>query len=154
MRESDYLMRIERDRAKERQGTRTDIVPTLAQCEDGKTRDIVAKKIGMSHGTFDKARTIWEKVKGQITKEFQNGSRKPPLWMRFEPLFPLPDVSYRHASERALKRILVDGFFWVRDGKIDPFHTPREKRYDVEILVLAGRGEGIMLLSFGLGGSR
>jgi len=63
MRESDYLMKIERERAKERQGTRTDIVPTLAQCEDGKTRDIVAKKVGMSHGTFDKARTIWEKAK-------------------------------------------------------------------------------------------
>ena len=87
MRESDYLMKIERERAKERQGTRSDITPTLGECEKGEASKIVAKKIGMSHGTFDKARTTWEKANGQITKEFQNGSRKPPLWVRFEPLF-------------------------------------------------------------------
>ena len=89
MRESDYLMKIEGERAKERQIRKPEsVVPTLAQQNIGeKARNIVAKKVGMSHGTFDKARTTWEKANGQITKEFQNGSRKPPLWVRFEPLF-------------------------------------------------------------------
>ena len=59
MKESDHLLVIERERAKERQGTRNDIVPTLAQSEEGKSRDIVAGKVGMSHGTFDKARAFY-----------------------------------------------------------------------------------------------
>jgi phage N-6-adenine-methyltransferase len=65
MRESDYLMKIERERAKERQIRKPEsVVPTLAQQNIGeKARNIVAKKVGMSHGTFDKARTIWEKAK-------------------------------------------------------------------------------------------
>lgn len=96
MRESDYLMKIERDRAKERQREHGDTAPgrlantcgnVATSVEPGKTRDIVAEKIGMKPRTFDKARTTWEKANGQITKEFQNGSRKPPLWVRFEPLF-------------------------------------------------------------------
>ena len=63
MRESDHLLVIERERAKERQGTRNDIVATLPQCDQAKSRDIVADKVGMSGRTFDKARTIWEKAK-------------------------------------------------------------------------------------------
>jgi len=65
MRESDYLMKIEGERAKERQIRKPEsVVPTLAQQNIGeKARNIVAKKVGMSHGTFDKARTIWEKAK-------------------------------------------------------------------------------------------
>jgi len=88
MRESDYLMKIEGERAKERQIRKPESVPAiLPEQKMGEARDIVAEKIGMKPRTFDKARTTWEKANGQITKEFQNGSRKPPLWVRFEPLF-------------------------------------------------------------------
>ncbi len=50
------------DRARARMAVRraSDGVPTLAQVNDsGKTRDIVADKIGMSHGTYDKAKVLW-----------------------------------------------------------------------------------------------
>jgi len=59
----DHLLVIERERAKKRQGTRNDIVATLPQSDQAKSRDIVAEKVGMSGRTFDKARTIWEKAK-------------------------------------------------------------------------------------------
>jgi hypothetical protein len=59
----------ERARAKARQvelaGTRPngdpDLVPTLAQGREPPVRDIVADKIGMSHGTFDKAKIVWRR---------------------------------------------------------------------------------------------
>jgi len=70
MRESDHLLVIERERAKKRQLSELKqnkqnppVVPTLAQRNEGRSRDIVAEKIGMSGRTFDKARTIWEKAK-------------------------------------------------------------------------------------------
>lgn len=63
MKESDRLLVIERERAKARQGTRTDIKETLPESDKAQSRDIVADKIGMSGRTFDKARTIWDKAK-------------------------------------------------------------------------------------------
>ena len=47
MGESDYLEKIEREKAKARQGTRIDlnIVATLPQSDGGKVRDIVSEKI-------------------------------------------------------------------------------------------------------------
>ena len=51
--ERQALEEIERERAKQRQGTRTDfhpnIVPTLAQGTAGKTREQVATLAGVSH---------------------------------------------------------------------------------------------------------
>ena len=56
------LMKIiepeEKAKAKERQGTRTDIVPNLARSEPGKTRDKMAAMLGVSHGTYDKLKFI------------------------------------------------------------------------------------------------
>jgi hypothetical protein len=43
MKEAEHLFDIESKRAKERQGTRTDIVATLPQSDVGKTRDKVAE---------------------------------------------------------------------------------------------------------------
>lgn len=63
MKESDHLLVIERERAKERQGTRTDLNIPATLPESGDSRDIVADKVGMSGRTFDKARTIWDKAK-------------------------------------------------------------------------------------------
>jgi len=50
MREGDRLQEIERERAKARQGTRTDLnIPeNLPECSGGQSRDIAAKKLGMS----------------------------------------------------------------------------------------------------------
>lgn len=68
MREAEELESIEKARAKERQGTRYDlkqnIVSTLPQSsERGKTRDKVAKAIGMKPSTYRKARSVYEQAR-------------------------------------------------------------------------------------------
>lgn len=71
LREAEELERIERERARRRQGTPTDLVENSPEgaaendgkeSEDfGKTRDRVASKIGIGSGrTYDMARTVWE----------------------------------------------------------------------------------------------
>lgn len=62
MNEGRELERIEREKAKRRQGTRTDIVETLPQSETGKTRDKVAEHLGMSGRTYDKAKKVYKKA--------------------------------------------------------------------------------------------
>ena len=56
------LEELEKDKAKERQGTRTDIVPTLAPSDAGKVRDKMAALVGVSHGTYDKMKRIDEEA--------------------------------------------------------------------------------------------
>lgn len=51
---------IEKVKAKERQGTRTDIQPILAESSKGQTRDKMASQVGVSHGTYDKMKAIDE----------------------------------------------------------------------------------------------
>ena len=70
LREAEELERIERERARRRQGTRTDIVENSAQGgeetsstdeEFGKTRDKVAEIVGIGSGrTYEMARTVWD----------------------------------------------------------------------------------------------
>jgi len=71
MREGAAIKEIEREQAKRRQGTRTDLVEnsprgddrasTSAGGEFGKTRDKVAAKIGMGSGrTYGMAQTVWQ----------------------------------------------------------------------------------------------
>lgn len=70
LREGEELERIERERAKRRQGTRTDIVENSPagsddgpadETEFGKTRERVAEKIGIGSGrTYANAKTVWE----------------------------------------------------------------------------------------------
>ena len=66
---------IEKAKAKERQGTRTDlnIVPTLAQSEHGKTRDKMASQVGVSHGTYDKMKAIDESDDERLKQQVRNG---------------------------------------------------------------------------------
>lgn len=59
--------------AKERQGTRTDIVPTLAQSDTGKTRDKMAALVGVSHGTYDKMKKIDEEATPQVKELVRKG---------------------------------------------------------------------------------
>lgn len=58
-------------KAKERQGTRTDIVETLPQCEIGKTRDQVAEIAGISGRTIDKVKTIEAKASIEIKEKLR-----------------------------------------------------------------------------------
>ena len=70
LREAEELERIERERARRRQGTRTDIVENSSRGNGevpvtdegfGKTRDKVGKKVGIGSGrTYDMAKTVWE----------------------------------------------------------------------------------------------
>jgi hypothetical protein len=56
MAEAEQLQAIERERARARQGARTDIVETLPPSDFGKTRDKVAAATGIGSGrTYDKA---------------------------------------------------------------------------------------------------
>ena len=64
---------IEKNKAKDRQGTRTDIVPTLAQSEKGRTRDKMAERIGVSHGTYDKMKRIDEMATPHVKAAVRRG---------------------------------------------------------------------------------
>lgn len=70
LREAMERENIERERARERQGTRTDLGDESTQHSDdefGKTRDKIAKAVNLGSGrTYQKARTIW--------KSAQNGN--------------------------------------------------------------------------------
>ena len=58
-REDEEIEAIESERAKERQGTRTDIVPILAPSSTGKTRKKVAEAIGMKHSTYEAGKKVY-----------------------------------------------------------------------------------------------
>ena len=68
MAEADEIREIVEQRAKERQGERTDLVDEFPQGADGrgggeanKSRDEIAEKVGIGSGrTYDKARTVWD----------------------------------------------------------------------------------------------
>jgi len=64
--------------AKKRQGTRSDlptnIVPILAQCPiNGKTRDSITEKAGISHGSLDKADFISQHADEQTKQKLRAG---------------------------------------------------------------------------------
>lgn len=67
------LEAIEHSKARERQGTRTDIVPTLAPSQKGKTRDKLAEVVGVSHGTYDKMKAIDESKDEHLKQQVRNG---------------------------------------------------------------------------------
>lgn len=67
------LEEIEKAKAKKRQGTRTDIVPTLAPSNPGKTRDKMANMVGVSHGTYDKMKTIEEHGTPEVKAKARSG---------------------------------------------------------------------------------
>jgi len=78
MREGDHLLKIHG----KRQGQRTDLlVATFPHVNGGKSRDLVADKVGMSGRTFDKARKIWDKAKDgdehaeKLIKEIDSGKK-------------------------------------------------------------------------------
>jgi hypothetical protein len=64
---------IEKAEAKKRQGTRTDITPTLAESEKGETRDKMAKQIGVSHGTYQKMKAIDDSNDEMVKQAVRSG---------------------------------------------------------------------------------
>jgi hypothetical protein len=67
------LEKIAAKQAKERQGARTDIVPTLAPSNAGKTRDKMAEMVGVSHGTYDKMKAIDNSGDKQLISDVREG---------------------------------------------------------------------------------
>lgn len=76
MREAMELEEIERERAKERQGERTDIKQTFASSEFGQTRDKVASELDMSGETYRKAKRVWEAAKEEDIERIQKEVKK------------------------------------------------------------------------------
>lgn len=76
MREAMELEKIERERAKERQGERTDIKQTFASSEFGQTRDKVASELDMSGETYRKAKRLWEAAKEDGIERIQKEVEK------------------------------------------------------------------------------
>jgi len=68
------LLEVEEELAKQRQGTRTDLGKTLPANagEVGEKTDIVAKKIGLSKGTFERAKKIIEKAPEKLKDIVRN----------------------------------------------------------------------------------
>jgi N6-adenosine-specific RNA methylase IME4 len=63
-----------RKRAKDNQGTRTDILPILAKSIDPiDTREEIAKRAGVSHGTLDKIEKIKEQSSPEIIQSIRDG---------------------------------------------------------------------------------
>ena len=59
--------------AKKTQGQRTDIVPTLAQSNKGRTREKLANEAKVSHGTLDKVKKIQEKAPYEVKQKLNSG---------------------------------------------------------------------------------
>ena len=76
MREAMELEKIERQRARERQGERTDIKQTFASSEFGQTRDKVASELEMSGETYRKAKRVWEAAKEDDIERIQKEVEK------------------------------------------------------------------------------
>lgn len=63
VKEAEVWETIEKEKSKERQGARTDIVENFPPSEMGKTRDIVAKQVGIGSGkTLESAKIVVKKI--------------------------------------------------------------------------------------------
>jgi ParB family transcriptional regulator, chromosome partitioning protein len=64
------LERIEKEKARERQGERTDIQENFPECRRGQTRDIVAKQVGFGSGKqYEKAKYIAEHAGEELIRQ-------------------------------------------------------------------------------------
>lgn len=98
------LEEIEAKQAKERQGTRSDIVPTLAQGEAGRTRDKLAAIVGVSHGTFDKMKAIDNSGDKELIRQVRDGETTiNRAYMTVKGIEP-HDKSMRQMKQEQLKQ--------------------------------------------------
>jgi ParB family chromosome partitioning protein len=71
----ERLERIEREKARERQGTRTDITQISAESSFGETRSIVAEQSGFgSRDTYSKAKFISDNATPELIAELDEGA--------------------------------------------------------------------------------
>lgn len=116
------IARVEGAKAKERQGSRNDIVQNSAPSDSGKTRDKVASAVDMSHDTLRKAQYIadhkddvpaddfadWDEGKLSTNKVFQNLKRQ--LADEQEKTKTLAGIRDRLVVEKAgLKKQIAEG---------------------------------------------
>ena len=97
---TESINEIERARAKARMltGKTLDPVPTLAQGTKGKSREKVSKKIGMSHGTYDKAKKIWARAKVRMIATQNNNAGRAAV-------ATLPPQAKGKSREKVSKKI-------------------------------------------------
>lgn len=99
MREAELLAEVEAERAKRRQGTRTDLresLPTSGQREYGRTRDKVASAVGLGSGkTYEKALAVWNAAelgdpvaKGAVTRLDTGDSSIESAWRKVRKRYP------------------------------------------------------------------
>lgn len=71
------IERVEAEKARERQGTRTDIVENFPQCwNEGKTRDIAAQKAGIGSGKqYEREKYIVDNHSSSFRKILRNGTK-------------------------------------------------------------------------------
>lgn len=114
------LEEIEAKQAKERQGARTDInIPPMLAESRGDTRDKMAKMVGVSHGTYDKMKTIDEKATPETKQLVREG--KLSINQAFNSVHPkrpgpVKQAKAEHAEFQEKKRESVVSF---KDAQID-----------------------------------
>lgn len=135
----------EKKSAKERQGTRTDIVPNLAPSDTGKTRDKIASLIGVSHGTFDKMKTIEKSGNEEIKQAVRSGEisinqgyrqvtadRTPkPLTVRQKKQEELHEAKERHKDFQEKKSNSVVDIQDIKQDKEDRKTIARDLYHDL-----------------------
>lgn len=68
MREALELEDIEQERAKQRQGDRTDVTQNFASSEYGESREKVAENFGVSRETYRKAKKVWKAAQDGVRR--------------------------------------------------------------------------------------
>lgn len=114
------LEAIEKDKAKERMlsGKKVDPTPTLAEGGKGETRDIIAKRIGVSHGTYDKMKRIDEMATPYVKAAVRKGDLS--INKAFNTTFPSPKDPVKVAKEEHEQfKHSKDAVVSFQDAKID-----------------------------------
>ncbi|MFC4550799.1 MULTISPECIES: ParB/RepB/Spo0J family partition protein [Halorussus] len=145
MREALKLEEIEKKRAKERQGARTDIGQDFAASEYGRTREKVAQETDIGSGeTYRKAKKVWEKAhkkSDKLKKELDRiDAGKQSI----------------HGAYKVLKRIeelekLGDAVEWDTIEKADANPSIRQRRIIYDQTKLPGSKDWEQLLDSLLG---
>ena len=136
MREAEVLEEIERERAQERQGERTDLVENQSQGEEsdtetdtdfGKTREKVAEEVGIGSGrTYDKARQVWEAAQNGDTVAKHEVER-----------IDNDDQSIHGAFEQVRERIDDWDDETTTEGEVESTSDSDDETLDPEELVLS-----------------
>ena len=105
------LERVEKEKARERQGTRTDIVENFPPSSSGKARDIVGEASGFGSGKqYEKAKFIADNADDETIAKLDEGASKRSnenVWHNATP------TSYVTNSSQSVKNFLNLSQFWA-----------------------------------------